>query len=111
MQITDFIQKQGSLVGLFEPADPALHRSREGASLMPKQFAFQQVFWNRGAVDSEEWLFRPLSVLINRASDQFFTRSSCAAKEHRDRRWSHTTDGLIDLLHRFASANQCVGAG
>ena len=42
--------------------------------------------------------------------DQFLARAALAANQHVDVLRSHAADGLVDLLHRRAAADQAIGA-
>ena len=42
--VPDFVQENGPPIGELETADTRLVRTREGASLMPEQLAFQKLF-------------------------------------------------------------------
>ena len=43
VDLADFVQKNRAAVRLLEPSDPAFVRAGERASLVPEQFAFEQL--------------------------------------------------------------------
>ena len=63
---------------------PGLLRRRAGecALLVSEQFAFQQIFRNRRAVDLDERPGGALRVLVNGAGDQIFSDAAFAAEQH-----------------------------
>ena len=96
------------MVGLLEAANPLRVRAGEGAAFVAEQFAFQQGFGNRRAVDGDERRVGAVAVLVNGAGDEFLARAGFAANEHGDRFGGHPADFLVDVLHGLAPANERV---
>ena len=71
-QISDFVEKQRSPVGEFQAADFLRNRSRESASFMAEEFAFEQARRNRRAVQFHERLFPARTEIVDRPGDQIF---------------------------------------
>ena len=56
--VADFVEENRALVALLEFADALQGRAGERAAFVAEQFAFQQLFGNRGAIDGEKRLLR-----------------------------------------------------
>ena len=56
-QLADFVEEQRAAVGDFEQADAVLVGAGEAAFAMAEQFAFDQTFRQRAAVDGDEGHF------------------------------------------------------
>ena len=67
-QVADLVEEQGAAVGDLDLAECRLGGAGEGALLVAEQLAFEQRLGNRGAVDGDESLFRPLISCSARAS-------------------------------------------
>src|SRR5687768_4076109 len=70
-QITNLIQKDSSAGGLFETAHPACMRASKCPAFVSKQFALQQGFGNRGAINGDERFVSAIAVLVDRARNEF----------------------------------------
>ena len=64
VEIANFIQEHGSTLGLLEAADASGLRPGEGAPFVAEQFALQERFGNRRAIDGDKGLIRAVAVLI-----------------------------------------------
>ena len=65
--IADFVQKQRAAVGFAQPPDTAFFpRSGECATGVAKQFGFDQVIGNRGAVNGDKGFIAPMAAIVNR---------------------------------------------
>ena len=100
--IADFIQKNRTPIALLKLADPLRIRASEGALLMAKQLAFQQVFRNGRTIDRKVRLATALAVTINRTRHQLLARTTLAGDQGRRVTGRQLTDGLKHLLHRRA---------
>ena len=109
--VANFIEKDGAVIGLFEPPDPPRFRPSESAALVAEQFAFQQRFRNGRAVDGDEGRVGPIAVLVEGAGDQLLAGARFTADEHVHRLGSDTANLLVDGLHGGALANQGVPGG
>src|SRR6267378_7273787 len=78
----DFVQEHGAAVGQFEAADALGNRPSESAALVAEHLAFKQPRGNRGAVELHEGFRVTKAEIMDRAGDQFFSRSSLAMDEH-----------------------------
>ena len=103
--LADLVQEDGAVVGGLELPDHALGRAGERPLLVTEQFAFQQRFGERGAVEADERAVAARAVLVDRAGDQFLPRPALAADQHRRLRLAHADDLRLDLLERAAVAD------
>src|SRR4029077_2394259 len=102
------IQEERSLVGQFELARLAGHRAGEGPLLEAEQLAFQQVLWDRCAVDLQKWTIGTPRLFMNCARNQILANSALAAEQHSRVRRSNALDGRKHLLH-LRTARHHVG--
>ena len=94
------------VVGRLELADHPLGRAGERALLVAEQFAFEQRFGERGAVEADERAVAPRAGLVDRPGDQFLADAALAANEHRRLRLAHAHDLRLDLLSAVALADE-----
>src|SRR5580700_5385630 len=106
----DFVEQQRSVLGGFKLALLGRGRAGESSFLMPKQFALQQSFRNRSAVDGDEWPAGAQAVGMNGAGHQLFASSAFPADENCRIALCHPSDKLADPRHCSALANQRVRA-
>src|SRR5258705_13933658 len=97
---------------LLEPALPIADRSGEGAAHMPEQLRFQERFWNRGAIESDEAGQAPRTVVMNRAGDDFFAgagfpgNKNCAVGgRHGFKQLKHPRHSAALADHAFESVS------
>jgi len=91
--VADLVEEQGATVALFELADALAVGAGERAFLVTEQLAFQQVFRNRGAVQSQERRPVPPAVLVDRAGDPFLAGYTSGPVRSGRRGSSNTTSG------------------
>ena len=85
----------------FEAALPPLDGAGEGALLVAEDFALEQRFGNRRAVDRHVRLWRALAQLMDRLRHQFLAGARLARDQHRRRRRRRLLDRAVDLAdHR-----------
>ena len=72
----DFIQQQRAAVGQLKFAGFRCGGSRERAAHMAEQFAFQQAFRKRGAVNGDERLVRARTEIVDHPRKQLFARTA-----------------------------------
>ncbi len=106
--LTNFIEKEGTIVALLETPDALVAGTGERASQAEK-FAFQEIFRNGGAVDRQEVLL--LRALGNSGwpgppvpcPSRFLARD-----HHRGVAARHAADHFENLLHRVGLADDLV---
>src|SRR5262245_42731345 len=94
----DLIQKKGSLAGRLEEAGTRLGRPGEGSFLVSEEFAFDQRFRNRRAIDGYKWRAAAWTVLMDGPGHQFLARAGFTGNEHRIVQRSDPFDQLAEPL-------------
>src|SRR4051812_9488796 len=75
----DLVEEQRALVCLFEPPLSGANGAGERTANMTEQFRFEQRFRNRAAVQRDESVGAPWTVVMNRPSGQFFAGAGLAS--------------------------------
>ena len=86
-------------VALLELADALRQRAGEGAFFVAEEFAFEQVFGDRRAVDGDERLVHAGAVLENGAGDEFLAGAAFAGDQDGRAGRRDLADELVNLLH------------
>src|SRR5262249_16685656 len=97
-------------VGLLELADAAAVGAGEGALLVAEQLALQQRLRDGRAVDGEKRRLGPGAVLVEGAGHQLLAGAALAGDEHGHVLVGHPADGLVDVAHGRAAADDGVAA-
>src|SRR5205807_7466940 len=106
--ITDFIEENGAVVGLFEASNATQFGPGEGTALVTEEFAFQQGLRDGGTVDGNKGAIGAIAVLIDRTGDQFLAGARLAADENVNRLGGDAANLLVDCLHGAAVADERV---
>src|SRR5262252_6353274 len=77
---------------------------------MTKQFRFEQVLWNRSAVDTYEFLVFPWTVEMNGLRDEFFSSPCFALNENGAAQTGDRIYKFKDPFHRTSRADDIVKA-
>jgi len=80
--VTDLVQEQRAAVRELESPDTRGQRARERAFLMTEQLAFEQVAWNRAAIDRDERTSDTPGKLVDAPGDELFAATGFAADQH-----------------------------
>src|SRR4029079_2489886 len=80
--LSDLVQKDGSLVRYFKTADPLSDGAGEGTTFMTEQFTFQQARRNCSAVQLHECVVSPRAKIMNGACDQFLAGAGLATDQN-----------------------------
>ena len=80
--IADLIEKQCAAVGQLKPAFAVSNRAGKSAFAMTKQFALEQVFGNRCAIDRNKSCFSPGRPIVKGLRDQFFAATAFPANQN-----------------------------
>src|SRR2546425_8798655 len=70
VEVPDFVQKKRAALRLLETTNAPNMRTGERATLMSKKFAFQQRLGDSRAIHRNERRVRPVTMLVDRASDE-----------------------------------------
>jgi hypothetical protein len=79
--IADLVQKESAEVGRFEATHFACHRTGEGSSLVPEEFALQQSERDCRAIEFHKGAISARAVIMNGARDEFFPGPGFAFNE------------------------------
>ncbi len=103
VQLAHFVQKQRAGVGYFE--EPLFHgiRPAECASLVPEQFAFQQVIRQGGAVYVHPRTRAAERMMVHRARHHFFAAAGFARDQDSRVALGDPLDHAHQLPHGVAS--------
>ena len=102
--VADLVEEQRAAVALLELADAAAVGAGEGALLVAEQLALQQRLGDGGAVQRQERRLRPRPVVVDGAGDELLAGAALAGDQDRDVLRGDAADGLVDLTHRRAAA-------
>ena len=108
--VTDLIQEERSLVGVFEDAFAILLGTREGALHMTEQLVLEQTFALPGAVERDIPVVDPLGLVVHGAGDQFLAGARLARDQDGDHAGADLLDGLNHLSHRRRVADDALEA-
>ena len=103
--VTDFVQKNRTTMTLLELANAPPLGASERPFFVTEEFALQQLFWDRCAVEGQEWGFGPRAVLVNGLGDQFLARSALTRNQDGERLVRNPANRLVNLLHCRARAD------
>ena len=103
--VADLVEEERAAVALLELADAAAVGAGEGALLVAEQLALQQGLRDGGAVEGQERRLGPGAVLVDGAGDQFLAGAALAGDQHRHVLGGDAADGLVDLAHGRAGAD------
>src|SRR5258708_88382 len=98
--IADLVEEESAFVSQFETTNSLRYGSGEGASLMAKKLAFQQIQRNGRAIELQERASAPRADVVNRASDQFLAGTGFSLDKNGG---VHRRDPLDLFEHRLQS--------
>src|SRR6516165_7408713 len=106
--ISNLVQKKRAPVALLKSPDSLRGNSGKCPLFVTEQFAFEQVFRNRCAIDRNKRLPAAVAVVMNRPRDQFFAGSALSCNHYRRVTVRNSTDHLKDLLHGLGLADKTI---
>ncbi len=77
----DFVEDDSASATEFETAEFAIHCTREGAAFVAEEFAFDERWWKRSAVDFEKRCVAARTELMNEAREVILARAGFASDE------------------------------
>src|SRR5207302_471682 len=106
--VANFVEEKRAGFGLFEFAEVARSRAGEGAFFVAEKFGLDQFRGDGRTIERDEGMLAPRRFLVNRARDEFFSRSGFA--ENADARFAggHALDLRQQLFHGGTGADQFV---
>ncbi len=111
MHLADFVEQQGAAMRFLEFADAAGDGAGERAFLVAEQFAFEQIFRDRGAIDRDERCLGALALAVDVAREHFLTRAALAGDEDRSLGGRDLLGETHDALHRRIAIDERVAVG
>ncbi len=106
----DLVEEERALVGLFEPALTGGDRAGEGAPHVAEQLRFEQCFGNRAAVERDEPIVAPRTVVVQRPGRELLAGAGLAGDQHGARGRRDGFQQVIEIAHHPARADQPVDA-
>jgi len=103
--VADLVQEERAVLGVLEAAAAHLVGAREGALLVPEEFAFEDALREGGAVEADERPRASGGVVVYRAGDEFLSRAAFALYEHRGVRSGYLREHVEYALHRLTLAD------
>src|SRR5689334_10507512 len=67
---------------------------------MTEEFAFQEVFRNRPAIDGHKGAGLPTTVAMDRSRHQALSGPTLSSNQHGNFRWRHSPNNRENALHR-----------
>jgi hypothetical protein len=104
--IADFVEEKGTLIGQLEAAKLLRDGSGERTFFVAKKLAFQQIQWDGGAVQLDEWASVSRTDVMNCASDQLLASACFTLDQYSGARWCYSFDVVEDRFQRMAVANE-----
>src|SRR5215213_5539974 len=74
----DLIQQECASFRDFDQASLIALRARKRAFLIAEQLGFNELLWDRGAIDADERASSAMALRVNRCSNQLFARAAVA---------------------------------
>src|SRR5713101_1301619 len=106
--VSHLIQEQSAFVGKFETADFLCNRSGKGSSLVAKEFAFQQVKRDSGAVQFDVRTSTTRADVVNRMRDELLACACLTLNHYSRRRGPHASYLLQHGFQRRTVANNLL---
>src|SRR5215510_2937441 len=104
-EAVNFVENDRSTVRQFEAALAILNRAGEGAFLVTEQFAFEQCFGQRGAIDLDQWPSASAAVKMNGLGDQLLPCPAFTLNQDGSLGLRDQTDQAADLAYLRALSN------
>src|SRR5262249_10000087 len=93
-ELGDLVEKEGAVLRRADDPEVVAVGARERAAAMAEHLAFEQLVWDRGAVEGDERLLRAGREAVNRAGDNLLASAALASDEHANiRRRDATGEG------------------
>ena len=105
----DFIEKNGSRVGLFKLSDLIIKRTRKGTALVAKQFGFEQLMRQGRAIDFDEWPVLASAMAMDEVRHDFLTDAGFSKDQNRNIRAGNPANDARHAQH-FRIRRQKVAA-
>ncbi len=108
--LADLVEKQRAAVGQFEAALAVGGGAGERAFHVAEEFAFNEIFGQRGAVGLDKGLVGAVAVVVDGVGDEFLAGAGFAADEHAGLAFGDLGDLVVHNLHLVGVADDVGGA-
>ncbi len=108
--VADFVEEEGSAVGVFEASLAVGAGVGEGAADVSEEFVFEGGFVEAGAVEGDEAFGAAAGVLVEGAGDEFLAGAGVAEDEDVDVGGGDLGDELEDFLDGGGLSDDAVDA-
>jgi len=98
-EVTNFIEKDRAAMGQFKAALALRDGARERAFLVAEQFAFNDRFGERGAIDAYERFAGAQAIVVDSMCDEFFADAAFSTDEDGGVALGDLSDEVVDDLH------------
>src|SRR5208282_521238 len=105
-QSRDLVEQQSTGVRQFNMTGTRRPRVGKGTLFVSEELSLDQVLRQGGAIDADKGFLRSGSQSDNRSSHKFLSGSTLATDQHCTRALGYARDRIVDVLHRFAAADQ-----
>src|ERR1700690_721580 len=102
LELANFVKEDGALVGQFKQSGLGGISAAERAFLVTKQFTFDQVLGQSGAIDVDQRLRVPIRGFVDGASDQLLACTGFSNYQNRLRVACYAVDQPHELVHHRA---------
>lgn len=96
-------------MGQLEASDAIGHGARESAFAVTKQFTFEQIFGNGGAIDGDKISATSVGLVVQCTRHQLFARTAFASDQDRGVGRSNPFDQVPNGFGASAGANESFG--
>jgi hypothetical protein len=110
-QLSDFVQKERSLVRLFQLAHALGVSAGERSALMTEELRLEQCLGDRATVDGHERALLAKAAPVNGPRDELLARPTLALDQHRRVRLGHALDKREDFAHGLRATQDLFEAG
>ncbi len=107
----DFVEKERAIVGRFDHAGFGGIGAGEGALFVAEEFRLHQGFGQGGAVEADDGVICAVAALDDGLRDELLAYAAFAAENDGGAGARDSFNGLIDLLHGGAAADQAMERG
>src|SRR6516225_2604228 len=104
--LRNFVEEYRTAARFFQDPPLVFDSSGESAADVAEELGFEQCFSQGTAVQGEEALVGPGTVVVDGLGHQLFARATFAVDQHRGAGVCHHGDRLIDFHHRTAASYQ-----
>src|SRR5262249_7062019 len=108
VQVSDLVQKEGSVIGELELALLLGVSAGKRPLLVPKEFGLEQVLVYGGAIHRLKDVSRTRACAMNSAGDSFLATPGFAANENGRGRTRDLEDHFLDAFHLLRIADDLV---